>query len=93
MRPDLILMDFQMPGINGVETTRRLRAIGSLASVPVIMLTGNSDGNAVVESIKAGACDFIVKPFDKDTLLAKIARVLGADSAATANPASTPATR
>ena len=77
LRPDAILMDLQMPGMDGIETMRRLKAAPHLATIPVIMLTGQSEGNFVVESIRAGASDFIVKPFDKEKLLAKVARVIG----------------
>ena len=73
-RPDLILMDVQMPEMDGIELTRRLKAVPRLADVPVIMITGKSAGNVVVDSLKAGAADFVVKPFDRDTLIAKVAR-------------------
>ena len=73
IRPDLILMDIVMPDMDGIEATRRIRKIPQLAGVPVIMVTGNSGKDAVKESIEAGATNFIVKPFDRATLLAKIA--------------------
>ncbi|MDD2915119.1 MAG: response regulator [Gallionella sp.] len=81
-RPDIILMDVMMPDLDGMETTRRLKAIPHFAKTPVIMVTGNSEGNVVVDSLKAGASDFVVKPFDRATLLAKIARVISAAAAA-----------
>lgn len=71
-RPDLILMDVDLPDIDGVETTRRIKAVERLASVPVVMLTGHSDKDVVVRSITAGASGFLVKPFTRDILLAKI---------------------
>jgi CheY-like chemotaxis protein len=71
-RPALILMDIDLPDVNGLEATRRLKAVEHLASIPVIMITGHSDRNVVVESLEAGASDFVVKPFNKDTLLAKV---------------------
>jgi CheY-like chemotaxis protein len=76
MQPDLILMDIMMPDLDGIETTRRLKTMPQYAHVPVIMLTGKSEGAAVRDSIEAGAVDFIVKPFDRDTLLGKVARAL-----------------
>ncbi|NDP47034.1 MAG: response regulator [Sulfuriferula multivorans] len=76
MQPDLILMDIMMPDLDGIETTRRLKTMPQYALVPVIMLTGKSEGAAVRDSIKAGAADFIVKPFDRDTLLAKVTHAL-----------------
>jgi CheY-like chemotaxis protein len=77
-RPDIILMDVMMPDMDGMEATRRLKAIPHFAKTPVIMVTGKSEGNVVVDSLKAGASDFVVKPFDRATLMAKIARVLSA---------------
>ncbi len=75
-QPDLILMDVKMPNMNGIETTRRLKTIPQFASVPVIMVTGNSEGATVRDSLKAGAVNFVVKPYDSDTLLAKVAQAL-----------------
>ena len=77
-RPDVILMDVMMPDMDGMEATRRLKAIPHFAKTPVIMVTGKSEGNVVVDSLKAGASDFVVKPFDRATLTAKIARALSA---------------
>jgi len=75
-RPDLVLMDFALPDIDGVEAIRRLKSVEVFASIPVIMMTGHSGKEVVMESSKAGACDFVVKPFDKEVLLAKIRRFL-----------------
>lgn len=76
MQPDLILMDILMPDLDGVETTRRLKTMPQFANVPVIMITGKSEGTSVRDSMKAGATDFLVKPFERDTLLAKVAYAL-----------------
>ncbi|MBI3145917.1 MAG: response regulator [Pseudogulbenkiania sp.] len=75
-RPNLILMDIMMPDIDGIEVLRRLKSIPELAKVPVIMLTGKAEGAVVIESLKAGACDFVVKPFDRNILIAKVAGLL-----------------
>jgi PleD family two-component response regulator len=64
-----------MPSIDGIETTRRLKSVPHLAKIPVIMITGKSEGNVVVESLKAGAADFVVKPFERAALLGKVARL------------------
>ena len=74
--PDLVLMDVMMPDMDGIETTRHLKAEPQLARVPVIMITGKSEGQVVIDSLKAGATDFVVKPFDRATLIDKIARAL-----------------
>ncbi len=74
--PDLILMDFQLPDLDGVEVTRRLKSVERFAGIPVVMITGQSDKSVVVESLKAGASDFIVKPVNKAILLEKLRKLL-----------------
>ena len=76
IRPDLILMDVLMPGMDGLEVVRQLKSVPQLAGIPIIMITGKSDKNIVMESMKAGATSFVVKPFDRDTLLDKVAQAL-----------------
>lgn len=76
-RPDLILMDIELPEMDGVEVTRRIKSVEQFASIPVVMITGHSEKALVVESMKAGAADFVVKPFDKTTVLAKLRKLLG----------------
>lgn len=71
-QPDLILMDVGLPDIDGVEITRRLKSVEQFAKIPVVMITGHSEKAVVVESRKAGAADFAVKPFDKGILRAKV---------------------
>lgn len=84
MQPDLILMDIMMPDLGGIETTRRIKTMPPFANVPVIMITGNSEGATVRDSMKAGAVDFVVKPFDRETLIAKMVRALGTTVASSA---------
>lgn len=84
MRPDLILMDVMMPDVNGLELTQRLKATPQLARIPVMMVSGKSEGNVVINCLKAGAVDFVVKPFERETLKAKVAKL----SRAKATPAS-----
>lgn len=74
--PDLILMDVQMPGMDGVEVMRRLKATPRFAEIPVIMVTGQSEREVVTESMKIGAAGFVVKPFERDTLLVKVGQAL-----------------
>jgi CheY-like chemotaxis protein len=74
-RPDLILMDVMMPEVDGLEMTLRIKAMPQLARIPVMMVSGKSEGNVVLNCLKAGAVDFVVKPFDKETLKAKVAKL------------------
>jgi CheY-like chemotaxis protein len=78
-RPDLILMDYEMPEVNGVEVVQRLKASEAFGSIPIIMLTGMSDRSVVSDSLEAGADDFIVKPAQREVLLKKLARFLDRD--------------
>ena len=75
-KPDVILMDIMMPEMDGMEVTRMIRTMSTFENTPVIMITGNSEGDTVVNSIKSGATDFLVKPFNRDSLIAKILHAL-----------------
>jgi DNA-binding response OmpR family regulator len=76
VRPDLVLMDVMLPDMDGVEATKRLKSAQEFQSVPVIMITGQSEKAVVMSSLQAGAADFVVKPFDRETLLAKVRHLL-----------------
>ncbi|MBT9460061.1 MAG: response regulator [Rugosibacter sp.] len=75
-RPDLILMDVMLPDMDGMETTRRVKAIPEFARIPVIMITGKSEKNVITESLKVGATGFLVKPFERDMLITKVRQAL-----------------
>lgn len=75
-RPDLILMDFMMPDMNGMEVIRQIKTAPQLANIPIIMITGKGEKDVIMQSQKAGAIDFMVKPFARDTLLGKMDEVL-----------------
>ena len=75
--PDLILLDYNMPGIDGISTLTKIRLSPTLSSIPVIMLTGVSDRKVVKKSLEAGATDFIVKPSERAIILSKINGALG----------------
>jgi PAS domain S-box-containing protein len=63
-QPDAILLDVLMPGINGFETCRQIRAIPALADIPIIMITALDDRASRLAGLTAGADDFLTKPFD-----------------------------
>ena len=73
---DLILLDIEMAGLDGIQTCRRLRAETHLQDTPVIMVTGNTDSHTVAEAFSAGAMDYIVKPVQKVELLARVRSAL-----------------
>ena len=75
--PDLILMDAMMPGIDGFETTRRIKADRRFAPLPVIFMTGLTDTEHVVQGLEAGGVDYLHKPVVVDELLARIRVHLG----------------
>ncbi len=74
--PDLILLDVMMPGMDGYEVCQRLRAHKILAEVPIIMLTSMSERDARLKGMEAGADDFIVKPFDRVELKARVRSIM-----------------
>jgi putative two-component system response regulator len=67
-KPDLILLDIEMPDMDGFETIKRLRLNHYLGSIPVIFLTGNHDTETEVRGLQSGARDFITKPVEKSIL-------------------------
>ncbi len=71
-RPDLILLDVMMPGIDGFETCRRLQADHNLEDTPVIFLTARDDIEGIVEGFEAGGLDYITKPFKKEEVLVRV---------------------
>ena len=68
-KPDLILMDVHMTGIDGFETIRRIKAEESTREIPIILLTADEDQDTETKALRAGAMDFIKKPFIPDVLI------------------------
>jgi len=72
LRPDLILMDIQLPGIDGYETTRRIKAMTGLHEIPIIAVTSYALSGDDVRAREAGCDDYVTKPFSPRALLAVI---------------------
>jgi two-component system cell cycle response regulator DivK len=75
-QPDLILMDIQLPGIDGYEATRRIRAVPALARVPIIAVTSYALSGDEAKTRAAGCDGYVAKPFSPRQLLAKIREFL-----------------
>ena len=71
-QPDLILMDVVMPGLNGFQATRAISRDPDTKSIPIIMCTSKSQETDRIWGLRQGARDYVVKPVDRDALLAKI---------------------
>ncbi len=71
-RPDLVLLDIMMGGIDGYETCRRLRAMPRLGNTKIIMVSAKAQASERLQGYEAGADDYVTKPFDPDELLAKV---------------------
>jgi two-component system phosphate regulon response regulator PhoB len=74
--PDLILLDLMLPGIDGLETARRLKKDSSISSVPIIILTAKGEEADIVTGLELGADDYITKPFSPRILNARVKAVL-----------------
>ncbi len=70
--PDLILLDIDMPDMDGYETIKRLHQNPDAVDIPIIFLTGLTQAEAELRGLKAGAADYITKPFDREVLLARL---------------------
>lgn len=71
--PDLLLLDVMMPGMDGFETCKRIRAFSNM---PIVMLTAKGDEESRIQALDLGADDYIVKPFSANELLARVRAVL-----------------
>lgn len=81
-RPDLILLDGMLPGMNGFEILRILRDSAALKDIPVIFLTAQDREEDIVRGLTMGAIDYILKPFKPKELLARVSRALQLSRAA-----------
>jgi two-component system, cell cycle response regulator len=72
-QPSLVIMDWMMPDLNGVEICRRIRSISHNSYAHIIMLTGKTDKASLVQGLQAGADDYLTKPFHEEELIARVA--------------------
>lgn len=82
-RPDLILLDVMMPGVDGYEVCRQLRSLPATATTPIIMMTGLDDGESINRAYEIGATDFVTKPINYTLLSHRLRYVLRAATAFT----------
>lgn len=79
-RIDLLISDINMPNMDGIELTRRLRALEQHRATPILLLTTESDPAMKIKGRLAGATGWLVKPFGQEQLLAVVAKVFGSSS-------------
>jgi type IV pilus assembly protein PilB len=92
-RPDIVILDISMPDMDGFEVCRRLRADVRTAFVPVLMLTANGGEQHMTAGFGAGADDYVVKPFRRDELVARVRRMLERSYGKDAIPSTPPPTQ
>ena len=74
--PDLVIVDYMMPGLNGLQFIARLRAVSGREEVPVLMITANDDKDVRYEALEKGATDFLTKPVDRIEFSARVRNML-----------------
>ena len=75
-KPDLILLDWMMPNLSGIELARRLKRDDLTASIPIIMLTAKGEEDNKIQGLESGADDYITKPFSPRELIARLKAVM-----------------
>ena len=75
-RPDLVVLDWMLPGVSGIELCRRLRSKSDTCSVPIIMLTARGEESDRIRGLSTGADDYVTKPFSLPELMARIKAIL-----------------
>jgi two-component system phosphate regulon response regulator PhoB len=77
--PDLIVLDLMLPGLDGLDVTRRLKADDSTRKIPIVMLTAKGEESDIVTGLELGAEDYMTKPFSPRVLVARVKAVLRRD--------------
>ena len=75
--PALVLLDYMMPDMTGPDVARKIRSRPGGADIPIVLLTASADEAHVREALAAGADDYLIKPFDRKVLLARVAATIG----------------
>lgn len=75
-RPDLIILDWMLPGVSGIELCRRLRSKPDSRSIPIILLTARGEETDRIRGLSTGADDYVVKPFSLPELMARVRAIL-----------------
>lgn len=75
-KPDLILSDWNMPNLSGIELIQKIRSNPSFTSIPVIFITAEAEKNSIIKSLQFGVSDYILKPFNDESVKAKICAAL-----------------
>lgn len=78
LMPSLVILDLKLPGIDGVEVCRMIRKDGNLSKTKILAISGTSSEEAKKQVIKAGADDFLAKPFDSEELIEKVHQLIPA---------------
>lgn len=79
-KPDLVILDRSLPGMQGIEILKRLRQMPATYLTPILMLTGSRSGALSDEALEAGADDYLTKPFEPDDLVQRVTSALEAKS-------------
>jgi len=74
----LVIMDINMPEMDGIQALEAIKANPDLKDLPVMMVTTDSDRNRIIQAVRSGAVNYVTKPFSHDDLASKIAATLGA---------------
>ena len=82
LAPSCLVLDVNLPDLNGIDLQSRMAAVGNTATIPIIFITGRGDIRTTVRAMKAGAFEFFTKPFDHDILLSAVDYALKRSSAA-----------
>lgn len=81
IKPDLIILDLELPLLRGSEVCKRLKAMHSFAATPIVIISAYKSSTAMEESLNAGAAEFLPKPFQLDALIQRVDALLSVDHA------------